>query len=201
MSYVASAPLRLVVLLGSTRPTRFGDKLSSIIVNKLKEKNHEVQLLDAREEKFPLLEKPIHHYQNPKEAPEYLQKWAEILRAADGYVICDCEYNHGPSPGMVNLLDHFFHNEFLYKPAAIATYSGGAGGGQRSVFALRNMLSEVGLLTTPMEFNLGSVFAAFSETGEFKDANKDQQINNLIAQLEFLAETLKEGRKKGIPKK
>ncbi len=199
--YSSSSPLRLVVLLGSTRPARLGDRLSSIIVNKLKEKQHHVTLFDAREEKFPLLEKPIHHYSSPSDAPDYLQRWSAILKEADAFIICDAEYNHAPSPGLINLLDHFYHAEFLHKPAALATYSGGAGGGQRSAYALRNLLPELGMVTVPMEFNLGSVWAAFDEHGKLKDGVKDQQLNSLIAQIEFYAEALKKGRENGVPQK
>lgn len=44
--------------------------------------------------------------------PDYLSKWAKILHDADGVIILDGEYNHAPTPGILNLIDHFW-KEYL----------------------------------------------------------------------------------------
>lgn len=56
------------------------------------------------------------------------------------------EYNHAPSPALLNLLNHFGSSVFSYKPSAIVSYSAGQWGGTRAAIALRPILSELGCL-------------------------------------------------------
>jgi NAD(P)H-dependent FMN reductase len=56
---------------------------------------------------------------------------AEILKAADGFVIVSAEYNHSIPAALKNILD-YFQSEYLYKPSAIVTYSAGPFGGVRA---------------------------------------------------------------------
>jgi NAD(P)H-dependent FMN reductase len=53
-----------------------------------------------------------------------MQRVAELLSAADGFVVVSGEYNHSIPAALKNLLDHF-QSEYHYKPSGIVTYSAG----------------------------------------------------------------------------
>ena len=112
-----SNPLSYVVLLGTTRGGRQGIKVAEYAVKQLKSRGHQVELLDALDIDLPVLRAPYHHYGKfiPTEAPAKLTAAAKQLEAADGFLVVDCEYNHTPSPGMINLLDHFYHIQYKFK--------------------------------------------------------------------------------------
>ena len=99
--------------------------------------------IDPRD--FPLLEKPefAHHRRT---VPEPLREARAVLEEADAYVCITPEYNHAPSPGLVNVLNHFGSSVFSFKPSAIVSYSAGQWGGTRAAIALRPILSELGAL-------------------------------------------------------
>lgn len=110
MSSNGQKALRYAVLLGSTREGRIGIKAAQYAIKQLQARGHHVDFLDAKEEQLPLLQAPFHAYglYIQKEAPQQLKTLAEKLNNADGVLVVDTEYNHAPSPGMLNLLDHFY---------------------------------------------------------------------------------------------
>ena len=70
-------------------------------------------------------------------APGPLDEMADRLRTADAYVACTSEYNHAPSPALLNTLNHFGSSLFSFKPSCIVSYSAGQWGGTRAAHALR----------------------------------------------------------------
>ena len=104
-----------------------------------------VDVIDPIEVDLPLLFRPQFAYGKGR-APGVLDDIAARLRAADAYVMCTPEYNHAPSPALLNLLNHFGSSVFSFKPSAIVSYSAGQWGGTRAAHALRPTLSELGCL-------------------------------------------------------
>lgn len=148
MSTLAN-PLKVVLFLGSTRTNRLSDNLLHLVEQRLIQRGHSVTIMDARAEQFPMLDMAHHHYGFVNAMPEQLDKWHIILSSADAYVILDSEYNHSPTPGLLNMLGHFGQKTHGQKPAALITYSAGPVGGARSGFVLRNTLAELGTITIP----------------------------------------------------
>ena len=48
-----------------------------------------------------------------------------LIKAADAFVMVTPEYNHAPSPALLNTLNHFGSSLFSFKPSAIVSYSQG----------------------------------------------------------------------------
>lgn len=195
-------PLNIVVFIGSTRTARLSDPLLKLVSKTLSSRGHTVTLFDAKVESFPLLQKPFHHYGaygDKTPVPDYLLKWQPILKNADGYFILDCEYNHTPSPGLINLLDHFWHETYAHKVAAIGTYSYSGTAGVRSAFVLRNTLAELGMITTPKVFAGPAIVELVTEKGEFKDPIKQTLLNNVVNELEWYINALKTQKIGGTP--
>ncbi|MEZ0167230.1 NADPH-dependent FMN reductase [Microvirga sp. TS319] len=72
------------------------------------------------------------------------------MRAADAFAFVTPEYNHSPSPALVNALD-YLSSEWHYKPAAFVSY-GGVSGGLRAAQMTR--LIVVGLRMMPIPENI-----------------------------------------------
>ena len=189
--------LKTVVILGSVRSGRQGIKAAHFIVNALKERKHEVILVDPIEYNLPLLYKMYKSYEKG-EAPEVLEKLAKIFREADAFIIVTAEYNHSPPPALVNLLDHFLE-EYFFRPSAIVSYSGGGFGGARAASHLRDMLAELGMPAIPSSFAIPKIQDALDENGKPLDEKMNKRVKKFLDELEWYADALKEARKKGVP--
>ena len=124
--------------------------------------------------------------------PPDVQRLADQIAAADAVVIACPEYNKAP-PGVVkNALDWVSRvkgNPWKGKPVAIISAAGGRGGGDRSQFALRLMLTpfQPRLLTGP-EVLVADSSNAFDQDGRLKDARYQKTLDDLMAQLRREAE-------------
>src|SRR3981189_3389337 len=135
---------RILVFYGSYRSNRLGIRLAQFVVEGLRGRGCDVELIDAKAVGLPMLDRMYKEY--PKgEAPEPLEKLAGQIRDADGFVFITGEYNWGIQPGLKNLTDHFLE-EWFWRPAAIASYSAGRFSGARAATAWHGTLSELGMV-------------------------------------------------------
>ena len=184
--------LLTAVIYGSARDARQGIKAARFIVRKLEERGHEVVLVDSKEFELPLLDK-MHKEFKPGEAPENMQRIADVLNAADGFVVVSGEYNHSVPAALKNLLDHF-QKEYHYKPNAIVTYSAGPFGGVRALINLRGILAELGTASIPSAFPISQVHKAFDVDGLALDEKYDVHVAKFLDEYEWYANALREAR-------
>lgn len=189
--------LKIIVIFGSVRTGRQGIKAARFMVNVLKERNHNVILVDPSEYKLPLLNKRYKDYKKGK-APKNLEKLSKLFKLADVFVIVTAEYNHLPPPALTNLLDHFLE-EYFFRPSAIVSYSGGGFGGVRAASHLRDMLAELGMPSIPSSFPISKIQDSLDEKGRPLDEKLNEHVKKFLDELEWYAKALKEARKKGIP--
>ena len=155
---------RILVLYGSYRSDRMGIRLAQFVVEGLRKRGDEVELIDARAVGLPMLDRMYKEY--PKgEAPAALEKLAGQIRDADGFVFITGEYNWGIQPGLKNLTDHFLE-EWFWRPAAIASYSAGRLSGVRAATAWHGTLSEMGMVVISSTIAVGPIAQTLSERGE-----------------------------------
>src|SRR4030081_1822201 len=144
---------RILVFYGSYRSDRLGIRLAQFVVEGLRGRGDDVELIDAKAVGLPMLDRMYKEY--PKgQAPVTLEKLAGQIRGADGFVFITGEYNWGMQPGLKNLTDHFLE-EWFWRPAAIASYSAGRFAGARSALAWHGTLSEMGMVLFPTPIRLG----------------------------------------------
>ncbi len=190
-------PLRCVVLYGSVRQARQGIRAARFIVGQLAQRGHATTLVDALEQRLPLLDRMYKEY--PKgEAPPVLEALAEIYRMADAFVLVSGEYNHGIPPALKNLLDHFLE-EYFFRPSAIVCYSAGAFGGVRAAMQLRMTLGELGMPSIPSIFPIPHVHDAFDDRGSAIQPVFEQRVGRFLDELEWYAEALRQRRERGTP--
>ena len=186
--------LRIAIFYGSVRTGRQGIRAARFIAEEIRQRGHDVRLIDAAEYPLPLLDLMYKEY--PKGgAPEMLERVARIVIAADAYVVVTGEYNHNVPPGLANLLDHFLE-EYFWKPSAIVSYSGGSFGGVRAAVVLREMLAEMGMSSIPSTLPVPRVQEAFDEEGRPMDGAWRKRAAKFLQELEWYAEALRDARVK-----
>jgi NAD(P)H-dependent FMN reductase len=189
--------LNCVVIYGSVRSHRKGIRAARFVVSKLEERGHRVTLVDPVDHDLPFLDKMYKEF-DAGEAPAAMERVANILDGADAYVMVSGEYNHGIPPALKNLLDHF-QGEFFWKPAGIATYSGGPFGGVRAGIQLRAVLGELGMVTLPSMFPVSRVGKSLDDDGTPLDDAYDRRVQKFLDELEWYGAALKLARETGTP--
>ena len=155
---------RILVFYGSYRSDRLGIRLARFVVESLRGRSFDVELIDAQAVGLPMLDRMYKEY--PKgNAPAALEKLAEQIRGADGFVFITGEYNWGIQPGLKNLTDHFLE-EWFWRPAAIASYSAGRLSGVRSATAWHGTLSEMGMVVISSTLSVGPISQTLSADGQ-----------------------------------
>ncbi|MBN4049014.1 NAD(P)H-dependent oxidoreductase [archaeon AH-315-M20] len=187
-------PLNIAVIYGSARSNRQGIKAAKFIVKKLEERDYEVTLVDSQEYKLPFLDKMYKEYKDEK-APELLEKLAQIIKKADGYMVVSAEYNHSVPAALKNLIDYFME-EYFYKPSGIVTYSAGPFGGVRVAVHLRAILGEVGTVSIPSMFPISKVQDSFDEDGNALDEAYNKRIKKFLDEFDWYLKALKAARDK-----
>jgi NAD(P)H-dependent FMN reductase len=155
---------RILVFYGSYRSARMGIRLAQFMVEGLRGRGIDAELIDAKAVGLPMLDRMFKEY--PKgEAPAALEKLAGQIRDADGFVFITGEYNWGIQPGLKNLTDHFLE-EWFWRPAAIASYSAGRLSGARASTAWHGTLSEMGMVVISSTIAVGPIAHALSAEGQ-----------------------------------
>ena len=187
--------LNTAVIYGSARRARKGINVARFAARKLEERQHDVTLVDTAEYELPLLDLMYKEY-DAGTAPAPMQAVAEILAAADGFVIVTGEYNHSVPAALKNLLDHY-QSEYLYKPSAIVTYSAGPFGGVRALVNMRGIMAELGSAAIPSAFPVSSVFKTFDDDGNAVDEAYNERVGKFLDEYEWYTRALKKERDGG----
>ena len=155
---------RILVLYGSYRSDRMGIRLAHFVIDGLRARGDDAELIDAKEVGLPMLDRMYKEY--PKgQAPAALETLAGKIRDADGFLFVTGEYNWGIQPGLKNLTDHFLE-EWFWRPAAIASYSAGRFAGARAATAWHGTLSERGMVVVSSTIAAGPIAHTLSEDGK-----------------------------------
>ncbi|GAB3663693.1 NADPH-dependent FMN reductase [Zhihengliuella somnathii] len=149
---------RIAVITGSTRPSRLNPQVAQWVLETAAEARPDVEfeLVDLVDYHLPLLDEPVPassgKYQN-----EHTKVWSAKIASFDAYVFVTPEYNHLPSPALINAVDFLYH-EWADKAAGIVSYGGVRGA--RSTEVLRQLLSAVGIahVQKTVAFALGTDF-------------------------------------------
>ena len=203
----SASGLKVSVITGTTRtegPPRpiLGPRVASFVVDGLKRRGHEVSVIDPRKVGLNLLEKPEFAYAR-SQVPAELDELHSILAKSDAYVAVTPEYNHAPSPALLNIFNHFGSSIFSFKPSAIVSYSAGQWGGTRAAIALRPVLSELGCLPVSAMVHVPKAQEVFEEDGSLKSPEEEKEwegyLNRCIYQLEWWGHACKDHRTKVDP--
>lgn len=135
-------PIKLQVIVGSTRAGRFSEKPALWILESAKKlEDVEAEIIDLRDFTLPFFDASMSPaYANGSYTQPDVGRWTKKIGEADGFIIVSPEYNHGYSAVLKNALD-WVYQEWNNKPVGFISYGGV--GGARSVEQLRLVAIEL----------------------------------------------------------
>jgi NAD(P)H-dependent FMN reductase len=185
--------LNIKVILGSTRPSRFGEQPAHWIFDKARRRTDlNVELLDLREYPMPFFEEPMppgmakDGYTHP-----VVTRWREKIREADGFIIATPEYNHGYPAVLKNALDYVY---FAWNRKAVGFVSWGGLGGGRVVEQLRGVAIELDMVPIRWAVHMVNFWTLLDENGKINTASFEQSGDALIDHLSWWSRALKTAR-------
>ncbi|XP_075259599.1 FMN-dependent NADPH-azoreductase-like [Convolutriloba macropyga] len=187
--------LNLVLILGSVREERNGERVARYVSECLAAKGHKVHILDPQEIKLPLLQAPI-HFRKPEDIPPVLSETNRKISEADGVVLVSCEYNRTAPPAMTNFLAHFPPASFKYKPTAVVTYSAGILSGVVCAQQLITLMNELGSPVVPQAVCIPTVHETRTPNGKTNNDHIVGGVKTLIGNLEWYADALRSQRER-----
>ena len=90
---------RILVFYGSYRSDRTGIRLAEYVVDQLRRRGDDAELIDAKAINLPMLDRMYKEYLKGQ-APAALEQLAQKIKTADGFIFVTGEYNWGVQPGV-----------------------------------------------------------------------------------------------------
>ncbi|MEW6470959.1 MAG: NAD(P)H-dependent oxidoreductase [Actinomycetota bacterium] len=178
-------PLRVAVIVGSTRPGRFGPVVADWVVRRARERGDVViDFIDLDQVDLPSRHDPEHP------AAHQLR---ECIDGADAFVVVTPEYNHGYPAALKQAID-LAYQEWFAKPVAFVSY-GGIAGGLRAVEQLRQVFAELHAVTVRDVVSFHGPDGTFDPDGEPIDqARAEAALKVMLDRLSWWAEALRDAR-------
>lgn len=186
-------PIRIAVILASTRPGRVGARVTKWLMRSLKhvETDLEFELIDLKEVNLPFLDEPK-SASTREYSKDHTKAWSERIKAFDGYILVTAEYNHGYPAPLKNALDYLAH-EWDHKPVSFVGYGGL--GGTRAVDQLRQVTSELGMAPIWTAIHVRSPAKSIDEDGNLLDETfVHANLEGFVGELSWWAKALKAAR-------
>jgi NAD(P)H-dependent FMN reductase len=149
-------PIKLAVIVGSTREGRFGHVVAGWFAGHAR--SHDAFDVDY----IVLVDVQLPPALPDDYTPE-LRTYAERLDRADAFVIVTPEYNHGYPASLKQAID-LGYAEWNAKPVGFVSY-GGASGGIRAVEQLRQVFAELHAVTVRDAVSFHGASREFDESG------------------------------------
>jgi len=150
--------LKIAVIVGSTRPTRFADLPAKWILDKANERAEiEAEIVDVRDFDLPFFDEMASNAWMPS-ANENAVRWQNKISEFDGYIFITAEYNRSVTGALKNALDQAYVN---WNKKVFSAVGYGTVGGARAVEHLRNIGVELQMVPTRSAVHIGGAdFAA-----------------------------------------
>jgi NAD(P)H-dependent FMN reductase len=121
-------------------------------------------------------------------APEEYRSVAEIMFAADAFILITPEYNGSYSAALKNLLDHFPKQH--HKVFGIVTASPGALGGIRAALQLQELIYALFGIGSPYMLVTPQVDKKFDTDGKLIDPAFEKSVDLFVKEFLWLAEKI-----------
>jgi len=185
---VNSSKPKILVFAGSIRADSYHRKLAQAAAAALRNAGAEVTHADLKDYPMPLYDGDVEAVQG---MPQQARAFKRLLLTHDGFAIASPEYN-GSFPALLkNAIDWTSRPEpgekplaaFRGKTASILSTSPGAGGGQRGLRHLRELLEMIGVRVLPAQLAIPRAFEAFDARGALERPEDRNALERLASDM------------------
>ncbi|MFH9608417.1 NADPH-dependent FMN reductase [Streptomyces sp. NPDC017448] len=178
-----SDPLRVAVIIGSTREGRVGDAVGRWFMDRAQGRSElELAVLDLADFDFPL-----HH---PGRATGQMTEFTGEIARAEAFVVITPEYNRSFPASLKQAID-FAYEEWQTKPVAFVSYGHGSAG-LYAVEQLRSVFTELHTVTLRNGVALDFLQQPLEESPAA--TRHDRSVRVMLDQLDWWGRALREAR-------
>lgn len=179
-------PIRLAVIVGSTRPGRFADTVVRWFTGQAGQREDmDLDVVDLADVDLPAV---LPHRHGPE-----LQDYLDRIDRADCFVVVTPEYNHGYPASLKQAID-IPRDQWRAKPVGFVSY-GGMAGGQRAVEQLRQVFPELHATTVRDTVSFTMAPYRFRDDGEpHEPEGCNAAAKTMLDQLAWWADALRTAR-------
>lgn len=187
-------PLKLLAISGSARENSLNARLLAAAVNSARTLGAEVTVLDLRALALPIYDGDLEERSG---LPTGCLALKQALSEHAALLVASPEYNGFFSPLLKNALDWASRPQpgktspFVGQVAALLAAAPGGLGGMRGLPALRQLLSNLGVLVTPGQMSLPNAGEAFEASGNLANAAQQQMLEKVVGDLLLTAQALR----------
>jgi NAD(P)H-dependent FMN reductase len=188
------APPKILVIPGSLRSGSHNSRLAALVAKELALAAADVTRISLVDYPLPLFDAELSAEVGP---PQNAVQLRRMLEAHRGVFITSPEYTASVTPLLKNTIDWLSRMRARGEPTyaafrdrvfAIGSASSGAGGGQRSLMALRQILElGCGALVIPEQISVAHADEAFDEMENLKDEGLAASMKAVVRRLVDLA--------------
>ena len=193
---------KLLVIVGSTRPTRSADLVMPWLTEKVS--GHEAfdaEIVDLLDWPLPMFAEhfgTIGDISDPTYSEPLVKAWNNKIKSADAYVIVTPEYNHSVPGGLKNAIDTVWVSfGFRNKPVAFVGYSGGQAAGVRAIEHLAHIFVEAEAVPVRNSVLIPFVRDAFDEQGQPVNSITNAAADVMLDDLAWWSAALEKARAEG----
>lgn len=181
----SAAPLRLGLIIGSSREGRFGEIVARWFETELTHyPQFEVSVIDVIDWDFG-----ARHRTSPTET---MERFRGQIRELDAFVVVAAEYNHGYTAALKNAID-MANQQWHAKPVGFIAY-GGVAGGLRAVEQLRQVFAELHVVTMRDAVSFHHIPGTWKDGHPADPARASISVERMLHQLEWWGQVLRTGR-------
>ncbi len=179
-------PLRLAIIIGSTREGRFGPVVARWFAAQAHQRaDMVVDVIDLADADLPVA--------YPSSSSPAVDAYVERIAGADAFVVVTPEYNHGYPAALKQAID-LPHRQWQAKPVGFVSY-GGMSGGLRAVEQLRQVFAELHAVTVRDTVSFHMAHGLFDASGEPREpAGCNAAAKTMLDQLAWWAVALRTAR-------
>jgi NAD(P)H-dependent FMN reductase len=193
---------KLLVIIGSTRPTRSADRVIPWLTAKVT--GHEAfdaEIADLRDWPLPIFAEhlgTIGDFNDPTYSQPVVKAWNNKINEADAFLILTPEYNHSIPGGLKNAIDSVWLSfSFRNKPVAFASYARGISGGVRAIEHLAHVFVETESVPMRNSVVIPGIETAFDEQGQPVDPIMNVAADIMLDDLAWWSAALEKARAAG----
>ncbi|MFG3507995.1 NADPH-dependent FMN reductase [Streptomyces sp. NPDC047821] len=193
---MSSQPLRLAVVIGSVRESRFGPVVTRWFAEQARlHGRFDVDVVDLADADLPLALPPVPPAMDPDmPRPAGMADLTRRLGEADAVVVVTPDYNRSFPASLKAAID-WHYTEWQAKPVGFVGYSG-ASGGLLAIEQLKQVFGELHAHTVRDYVSFPRYYLLFDEEGNLKDPDEHATAAKvMLDELDWWGSVLRDARR------